>query len=81
MPKDAYVVVWNESKTEGVIFRNNMGDSGEDDARHAADVRAINPCSSLADAFREIYGEDGDNQCFTQEVNIDASKAVNSEDF
>ena len=80
MPKDAFVVVWNASKTEGVIFRNNMGDSGEDDARHAANCRVINPCSTLGDAFREVYGED-DDACFIQEVTIDTSKAVEAEDF
>lgn len=74
-----YVIVWNGSKTEGVIFRNNMGDSGEDDARHAADVTYANPCATIADSFRECYGEEDD--CTIQEITIDTSSAVDAEEF
>lgn len=73
-----YIIVWNESKTEGVIFRNEMSDDGEDDAKHAANQQICNPCSSLGDAFVDLYGED---ELTIQEVQIDTSAAVNAEDF
>lgn len=75
----AYVIVWNENKTEGVVFRNELGDSGEDDARHAADVWNTNPCSTLADSFLEVYGED--QPSFIQEIEIDTEDAKPAEDF
>lgn len=75
----AYLIVWNESKTEGVVFRNTPGDSGEEDARHAAGVRTINPCSTLADSFLESYGFD--DACFIQEIDINIQEAKPAEDF
>lgn len=75
----AYVIVWNERKTEGVIFRNEMGDTGADDARHAADVWNTNSCATLADCFLETYGED--QSCFIQEIEIDSEDAKPAEDF
>lgn len=74
-----YIIVWNESKTEGVIFRNETGDSGEDDARHAADECVINPCSTLADIFLDTYGEG--ESCSIQEIDIDIKHAIPSDEF
>lgn len=48
------VVVWNESKTEGIIL---TGVEAEAEAMHACATRTLNPVSTLADSFREIYGE------------------------
>lgn len=48
------VVVWNESKTEGILL---TGAEAEEEAMHACAVRTLNPVSTLADSFREIYGE------------------------
>ncbi len=38
---------------EGCVFDNI------EDAEHAAGLLRTNPCSSLADAFVEMYGDDG----------------------
>lgn len=51
-----YTIVWNENKTEGIIL------SGEDritEAEHACDIEdhLSGGVSTLADHFREIYGE------------------------
>lgn len=51
-----YTIVWNENKTEGIIL------SGEDritEAEHACDIEdhLSGGVSTLADNFREIYGE------------------------
>lgn len=74
-----YTVVWNENKTEGVLFRNETGDTAWFDSHHAAGVHTANPVSSLADAFAELYAEDGDTHI--QEVQIDTELAVSSAEF
>lgn len=58
-------VVWNADKTEGAVFGN------ENDAMHAAGVIRINPCSTLADAFRDIYVDnnpDDEEECSVEQV-------------
>lgn len=73
-----YVIVWNKSKNEGVIFsKENNEDEALDDAYHAGGGMFANPVSSIADNFRETYGEDQD--CFIQHVEIDTTKATRIE--
>lgn len=73
-----YVIVWNQSKNEGVIFsKENNEDFALDDAYHAGGSTRANPCSSIADSFREIYGEDED--CFIQHVEINTAKTTRIE--
>lgn len=48
------VVVWNETESEGIIL---TGVDAEEEARHACAMITLNPVSTLADSFREIYGE------------------------
>lgn len=74
-----YTVVWNENKTEGVLFRNETGDTAWPDSYHAAGLHTANPVSSLADAFAELYAEDEDTHI--QEVQIDTELAVSSAEF
>ena len=74
-----YDVVWNEDKTEGVLFLkkpgNGMWDRGSQaDVKHAAGGTRCNPCSSLADYFREAYGIVG--TCPAQTVTIETDYAV-----
>lgn len=67
-----YVIVWNAKKNEGVIFnRSHDSDGALDDAYHAGGGhdRCAFGVSSLADAFREIYGETQDS--FIQCVSLD----------
>lgn len=46
-------LVWNESRTECVGFTDKR------DAEEAAGVKKLgNPCSSLADEWRQMYGGD-----------------------
>lgn len=73
-----YVIVWNENKTEGVIFaeREHKGQwerGSKADALHAAGGKTCNPCSALADYFRESYEEDNKK---IQDVFIDTDAAV-----
>lgn len=71
-----YIIVWNENKTEGVLFLSNKEneDDALDDAFHAGGGMPSNPCSSLADNFREHYGEEQD--CHYQYVDIDETKSI-----
>lgn len=73
-----YVIVWNESKNEGVIFKKKaeggQWDRGStSDAQHAAGGKAVNPCSSLADSFRDHYS---DQKTTIQDVWIDETKSI-----
>lgn len=80
-----YVIVWNESKNEGVIFRKRpegqtRWDRGsKSDALHASGGRKCNPCSSLADYFRESYGEA--QPCTVQTVEIDEAQSISRRSF
>lgn len=80
-----YVIVWNKGKNEGVIFREKPeGESRWDkgsksDALHAAGGRKSNPCSALADYFRESYGDH--EQCTIQKVQIDENEAISRKSF
>lgn len=80
-----YVIVWNEGKNEGVIFRKRPeGETcwergSKSDALHASGGRRCNPCSSLADNFREIYGEE--QPCTIQTVDIDETQSVSRRSF
>lgn len=74
-----YTIVWNENKTEGVLFRNESGDTAWLDSQHAAGRHSANPVSSLADAFAELYAEEADTHI--QDVQIDAELAVSSAEF
>lgn len=49
-----FIVVWNEGKNEGVIFTQDS----RQDAQHARGNRITNPCSSLADSFNDLYGDE-----------------------
>lgn len=74
MSKKPYVVVWNESKREGVILlADDNEDEAMDDAYHAGGGMSANPVSSIADNFRECYGSE--QQCFIQFVDIDTDSA------
>lgn len=81
--KKAYIV-WNPNKTEFVGFVKEDLVSGElypeaeDDAEHAAGGLRSNPVSSLAYEFREQY-EDTEEECSTQIIKIDETKAQNIE--
>lgn len=80
-----FVIVWNESKSEGVVFRekpdNGQWDRGsKQDALHASGGKKCNPCSSLADYFRESYPDYGD-KCTIQTVEIDESKSISRRSF
>lgn len=46
-----YYIVWNKARNEAAVFDDY------DDACHAAGKRKSNFCSTLADAFRDIYDE------------------------
>lgn len=79
-----YDVVWNEDKTEGVLFLkkpdNGMWDRGSlADVKHASGGTSCNPCSSLADYFREAYGTE--QKCTAQTVTIDTDAAVSRQTF
>ncbi len=79
-----YDVVWNEDKTEGVLFLKkahvDMWDRGSlADVKHAAGGTRCNPCSSLADYFREAYGTE--QKCTAQTVAVDTSAAVSRQTF
>lgn len=52
-----YYIVWNEQKSEGILLRRDDPDS-EADIIHAVGGPTANPVSSLADSFRELYGEE-----------------------
>lgn len=71
-----YVIVWNRTKTEGVILsKEHDEDDALDDAYHAGGgVRnyGFRGVSTIADNFRETYGESGD--CFIQHVEIDTAE-------
>lgn len=74
-----YDVVWNEDKTEGVLFLKRAGTGMWDrgslaDVKHAAGGPSCSPCSSLADHFREAYGTA--QKCKAQTVTIDTTAAV-----
>lgn len=71
-----FIIAWNEGKTEGVIFAVVEGNDDEalDDAYHAAGGEYNNPCSSIADSFRETYGDE--QKCSVQRVRIDNSKTI-----
>lgn len=78
-----YVIVWNESKNEGVVFKKKpdggQWDRGSKaDAMHAAGGKFCNPRSSLADHFRESYGH---AKCTIQEVQIDETKSVSKRSY
>ena len=73
-----YYIVWNEKKSEGILIQRNISDS-EDDVRHAAGGTKANPVSTLADAFRDIYGEE--QECSIQEIDIDPSSSMKSSEF
>jgi len=46
-------LVWNENKSECVGFTD------EDDAKQAAGKKRLsNPCSALAEQWRELYADD-----------------------
>jgi hypothetical protein len=64
-----YVIVWNENKNEGVIFKDDY--EGVRDAFHAGGGSIVPFCSSLGDAFRDIYGND--QTSYIQRVDIDSS--------
>lgn len=71
-----YIIVWNEQKREGVIFlAEDCEDEAMDDAYHAGGGPDMCGCgvSSLADSFREIYGEC--QPSFIQHLEIDSSNA------
>lgn len=53
-----YTIVWNENKTEGIILSS---DNFSTDAKYAVGEVNSDWYSSLADAFRDIYGVD--QQC------------------
>ncbi|MGA9607036.1 MAG: hypothetical protein WBR21_08440 [Rouxiella badensis] len=65
---EKYLIVWNEFKNEGVIFKEDA----VDDAYHAGGGMTCNPCSSIADNFREAYGEE--DKCYLQRIVIDNSE-------
>lgn len=71
-----YIIVWNEQKREGVVFlAEEHEDEAMDDAYHAGggpDMCGFG-VSSLADSFREIYGEC--QPSFIQYLEIDSSNA------
>lgn len=72
-----FIVAWNEGKTEGVIFAVVDGNDDEalDDAYHAAGGECSYPSySSIADSFREAYGDE--QKCSVQRVRIDNSKTI-----
>ena len=78
-----YVIVWNESKNEGVVFRKKpdggqWGRGSKADAMHASGGKRCNPCSSLADHFRESYEYD---KCTIQDVQIDETKSVSKRSY
>lgn len=74
MAKKPFVIVWNESRKEGVILSAAENeDEAMDDAYHAGGGMKSNPVSSIADAFRDTYGEYQD--CFIQVVDIDNDAA------
>lgn len=75
-----YIIVWNEKKRECVIFlagdhEDEAMDEAMDDAYHAGGGPGMCGCgvSSLADSFREIYGEC--QPSFIQHLEIDSSSA------
>lgn len=67
-----YTIVWNASKTEGVIFKESP--DMVSDVLHAAGSCKANPVSTLADSFRDIY--DNHRRKSIQEITIDESKAI-----
>lgn len=66
-----YWITWNSTKTEGVIVHEDDMDS----AYHAGGGCPINPVSSIADNFRETYG-DGEDSCFIQLIEINNADAA-----
>ncbi|AGF88199.1 hypothetical protein SP058_00420 [Salmonella phage FSL SP-058] len=73
-----YYIVWNEQKSEGILLRRDDPDS-EADIIHAAGGPTANPVSSLADSFRELYGEE--QQCSIQEIDIDPNSSKDLSEF
>lgn len=67
-----YTIVWNSTKAEGVIFKENP--DVVNDVLHAAGGQKSNPVSTLADDFRENYDEHGGKSI--QEIEIDETKAI-----
>lgn len=73
-----YYIVWNEQKSEGILLRREDPDS-EADIIHASGGPKANPVSSLADSFRELYGEE--QECHIQEIDIDPSSSTKASEF
>lgn len=61
-----FYLVWNTGRTECVGFADK-----EDAYQAAGKKRLGNPCSSLADQWRELYADDEPRTKFeVQEVNL-----------
>lgn len=71
-----FYIVWNENKREGVIFLRDEDDEVLGDALHAGGGPDISGygVSSLADSFREIYGESQDSHL--QRVELDTTETT-----
>ncbi|EAS8631502.1 hypothetical protein GWS13_20875 [Salmonella enterica] len=71
-----FYVVWNSSKREGVIFLRDEEDEALGDALHAGGGPDISGygVSSLADSFREIYGECSD--AHLQSIQLDTTQTT-----
>ena len=66
-------IVWNESKSEGVVFLQKNDAKSALDGKHRRDPELGFACiSTLADHFHEIYGDD---HCSMEAVTIDPSPA------
>lgn len=58
-------LVWNKNKTECVGFTDKS------DAEQAAGIKRMgNPCSTLADDWRDIYADGGSKKFKMQEVEV-----------
>lgn len=75
----SYYIVWNERKTEGALFLRDDQDEALGDALHAGGGMDISAhgVSTLADSFRDIYGES--QQSWLQKLDIDTDKVSSIE--
>ncbi|QDX29511.1 hypothetical protein [Dickeya poaceiphila] len=70
-----YIIVWNENKTQGILLsQENETIDTYDDAFHAGGGMEQGNVASLADAFRNIYGEE--QQCSYQCVDIENENSI-----
>ncbi|MEQ9887644.1 hypothetical protein ABRP55_13955 [Pectobacterium zantedeschiae] len=70
-----FIIVWNENKAEGIVLSTeNENTDALDDTYHAGGGMEQGNVSSVADAFRNIYGEE--QQCSYQYVDIDNEETI-----